>query len=113
MLFPWGVIAFEQPARPHTPASRLRAPHPHKSGALFLWLRSALSSDRQHHAKNNESDNHGRAQHPQLKFGEHWQSPTPKSVSIQDVHFHAKSSENAEELGNSPSALWEAVHEVN
>jgi len=55
-------------------------------------------SDRQHRAKNDESDKHGGAQHPQLKFGKHWQSPHRKSESIDDMRFQMKSSENAEEL---------------
>jgi len=80
MVFPSKAIAFEQPARPHAPASRLKGAAPAQPGALFFSrpkFGQAASS-----RKNNEGDNHGRAQRPQLKFGEHLAVPTPQIGSI-------------------------------
>ena len=76
--FPEKVIAFEQPARPHAPESRLRAPYARTNRRPFSL--AALNPDSQHHAKNNESDNHKGAQHPMLKFAMHsWPHTTHSS----------------------------------
>ena len=48
LLFPCKAIAFEQPARPYTPASRLRAPYTHTIRRPFFFgrpkFRQAASS---------------------------------------------------------------------
>ena len=89
--------SFEQPARPHTPASRLRAPYTRTPRRPFSL--AALNSDRQRrHAKNNANDNHEVAQHPQMKSLSIARPQHHKLESIHDVYFLAKSSEIAEEL---------------
>ena len=42
---------------------------------LERLVESALTVGGQHHTNDDESDEHECAQHPQLKFGKHWQRP--------------------------------------